>query len=84
MEAKAVRVDTQLWSGRRDCARQALEAQNFLPSAWAEGNMISALGRLQSPQGASGVCFGEVGPLRFFDESAQAGEQLPAHASWNA
>ena len=23
MEAKAVRVDTQLWSGRRDCVRQA-------------------------------------------------------------
>ena len=27
VQAKAVRVDTQLWSGRRDCARQALQAQ---------------------------------------------------------
>jgi hypothetical protein len=72
MEAKAARVDTQLWSGGPGRARQALQAQHFLPGAWAEGDTISARGGLQSPQGAIGVCFGEVGPLRFFDESAQA------------
>ena len=71
MEAKAVRVDTQLWSGGPGRARQASQAQHFLPGAWAEGDTISARGGLQGPQGAIGVCFGEVGPLRFFDESAQ-------------
>jgi hypothetical protein len=66
-----VRVDTQLSSGGPGRARQALQAQHFLPRAWAEGDTIGARGGLQSPQDAIGVCFGEVGPLRFFDESAQ-------------
>ena len=69
MEAKAVRVDTQLWGGRPGLARQALQAQHFLPSARAEGNTISARGSLQSPQRAIGIRFGEVGLVRFFDES---------------
>ena len=38
MQAKAVRVDTQLWSGGPGRARQALQAQHFLPGAWAEGD----------------------------------------------
>ena len=33
MEAKAVRVDAQLWGGRPGLARQALQAQYFLASA---------------------------------------------------
>ena len=72
MEAKAVRVDTQLWGGRHGSARQALQAQHFLPSAWAQRNPIGARGGLQRPQRAIGVRFGEVAPLWFFDESAQA------------
>jgi hypothetical protein len=68
MEAKAVRVDTQLWGGRPGSARQALQAQYFLPSAWAERNPIGARGRLQRCERAIGVGFGEVGPLWFFDE----------------
>jgi len=42
MEAKAVRVDTQLWGGRPGCARQALQAQHFLPSSWSECDTIGA------------------------------------------
>ena len=42
MQAKAIRVDTQLWGGRADCARQALQAQHFLPSSRAERNPIGA------------------------------------------
>ena len=72
MEAKAVRVDTQLWRGRHGSARQALQAQHFLPSAWAQRNTISARGGLQRPQGAIGIRFGEVGLVRFFDENPQA------------
>src|SRR5262245_19835171 len=59
MEAKAVRVDTQLWGGRHGSARQALQAQHFLPSAWAQRNTISAR-------------FRELAPLWFFDENPQA------------
>jgi hypothetical protein len=39
MKAKAVRVGTQLCGGRPGCARQALQAQHFLPSAWAEAGL---------------------------------------------
>ncbi len=42
MQAKAIRVDTQLSGGRADCARQALQAQHFLPSSRAERNPIGA------------------------------------------
>jgi hypothetical protein len=49
-----------------------LQAQHFLPSAWAQRNTIGARGGLQSPQRAIGVRFGEVGLVRFFDESPQA------------
>ena len=52
MEAKAVRVDTQLRGGRPGCARKALQAQHFLAGSWAEGNTIGARSRLQRPQGA--------------------------------
>jgi len=72
MEAKAVRVDTQLSGGRPGCARQALQAQHFLASAWSERNPIGARGGLQRPQRPIGARFSEVGPLWFFDESAQA------------
>jgi hypothetical protein len=48
------------------------QAQHFLPSAWPEGDTISARGGLQSPQRAIGFRFGEVGLIWFFDESAQA------------
>ena len=72
MEAKAVRVGTttlRRWPG---LARQALQAQHFLPSARTERNPIGARGGLQRPQRPIGVRFGEVGPLWFFDECAQA------------
>ena len=72
MEAKAVRVDAQLWGGRPGCARQALQAQHFLPSSWAQRNPIGARGGLQRCERAIGVRFGEVGPVWFFDESPQA------------
>jgi hypothetical protein len=72
VEAKALRVDTQLWGRRPGCARQALQAQHFLASAWSERNPIGARGGLQRPQRPIGVRFSEVGPLWFFDESAQA------------
>jgi hypothetical protein len=58
VQAKAVRVDMQLRAGRRDCARQALQAQQFLPSSWAQRNTIGARGGLQSPQRPIGVRFG--------------------------
>ena len=67
-----MRVDTQLWSGGPGRARQASQAQHFLPGAWAEGDTISARGGLQRSQRAIGIRFREVGPLWFFDESAQA------------
>ena len=72
MEAKAVRVDAQLRGGRPGCARQALQAQHFLASAWAQRDTVGARGGLQSPQRAIGGRFGEVGQLWFFDESPQA------------
>ena len=71
VQAKAVRVDMQLRGGRPDCARQALQAQQFLPSSWAQRNTIGARGGLQSPQRPIGVRFGEVDPAGFFDDSAQ-------------
>src|SRR5262247_4555839 len=71
MQAKAVRVNTQLWGRCLSCARQALQAQHFLSGAWAEGDTISARGGLQRLERPIGVGFGEVGPLRLFDESAQ-------------
>src|SRR5262245_31119944 len=74
MEAKAVRVDTQLWGGRHGSAWQALQAQHFLPSAWAQRNTISARGGLQRPQGAIGIRFGEVAPLW---------DATPASYSWS-
>src|SRR4029077_3903856 len=46
VEAKALRVDTQLWGRRPGCARQALQAQHFLPSSWAERNPVGARGGL--------------------------------------
>src|SRR4029450_3497934 len=67
----AVRVDPQLWSGRPGCARQALQAQHFLASPRPQRNTIGARGGLQSLQRAIGVRFGEVGLVRFFDESPQ-------------
>ena len=61
MEAKAVRVGTQLSGGRPGCARQALQAQHFLASAWAQRDTVGARGGLQRPQRALGIRFGEVG-----------------------
>jgi hypothetical protein len=37
MQAKAVQVDSQLWGGRPSLARQAFQAQHFLPGSWARG-----------------------------------------------
>ena len=61
MQAKAVRVDTQLWGGRRHFARQALQAQQFLTRSWPQRNPMGARGGLQNPQRPIGVRFGEVG-----------------------
>src|SRR5215831_12725902 len=72
MEAKAVRVDTQLWEGHSGYARHACQAQNFLPGAWAEGDPVGARGGLQRSERPIGVRFGEVGLVRFFDESPQS------------
>jgi hypothetical protein len=69
MQAKAVRVATELWGGRPGLARQALQAQHFLPSSWAQRNPIGARGGLQSFERPVGVRFGEVGLLWFFDDS---------------
>jgi hypothetical protein len=71
VEAKALRVDTQLWGRRPGCARQALQAQHFLPSSWAERNPVGARGGLQRSERPIGLRFGEVGPVWFFDQSAQ-------------
>ena len=75
MQAKAVRVDTQLWGGRPGCARQALQAQHFLADAWSERNPIGARGSLQRRQRPIGGRFGEVGLVWFFDQSPQARQQ---------
>ena len=72
MEAKAVRVDSQLWGGRPGFARQALQAHHFLASARPQRNPVGARGGLQGCDRAVGVRFGEVGPGWFFDESAEA------------
>src|SRR5262249_25061025 len=47
MQAKAVRVDTQLWGGRRDLARQALQGKQFLTCSW---------GPQRNPIGARAAC----------------------------
>ena len=75
MEAKAVRVDTQLRARHPFCARQALQAQHFLPSSRTQRDTIDARGGLQSSQRPIGGRFGEVGPVWFFDESPHARQQ---------
>jgi hypothetical protein len=72
MEAKTERVDTQLRGRRPGLPRQALQAQHFLAAARAQGNPIGARGGLQSLERPVGIRFGEVGLVRFFDESSQA------------
>jgi len=72
VQVKAVRVDLQLRGGHPGSARQALQAQHFLPSAWAERNTISAGGNLQSLERAVGIHFGELCLIWFFADSAQA------------
>ena len=47
MEAKAVRVGTQLRGGWPVCARHALQTQHFLPRPWPERDAVGARGRLQ-------------------------------------
>src|ERR1043166_3482046 len=42
MEAKAVRVDTQLWGGLSLCARHALQAQPFLSRSLPERDAVGA------------------------------------------
>jgi len=71
-QAKAVRVDTQLWGGRRDLARQALQGKQFLTCSWAQRNPIGARGGLQRPQRPIGGRFGEIGPVWFFDDNPEA------------
>ena len=72
MQAKAVRFDTQLLRGRPGLARQALQAQHFLPSSWSECDTIGARGGLQRRERAIRIRFGEVGHALFFDEISLA------------
>jgi hypothetical protein len=47
MEAKAVRVGTQLRGGWPVCARHALQTQHFLSRPWPKRDAVGARGRLQ-------------------------------------
>src|SRR5262245_30722109 len=97
MQAKAVRVNTQLWGRCLSCARQALQAQHFLSGAWAEGDTLSARGSLQRLERPIGVGFGEVVPMRaprrvnrrmvrvmIFSSTASSSSVEGAAASWKS
>src|SRR5262249_36629631 len=59
-------ADDLAWLGR------LCKLSTFWPARGPQRNTIGARGGLQSPQGAIGVRFGEVGLVWFFDESPQA------------
>ena len=70
-----------LWARRAQ--RGVFPRQHFLSCPGAEGNAVSAGGRVQRSQGRIGIRVGQVRESLFFDERACAGQafQHPLHDS---
>jgi hypothetical protein len=75
MEAEAVRVGAQTWRGWLVWARQALQAQHFLPRPRPERDAVGLRGCLQGLERVIPIRSVEVVHALLFDEKPLAGQQ---------